>query len=67
MIYNEEYIDLITEAHPRAMGLPYSKALPDTYPVIRPLFSRCMNDRETITIPEIEVQFERARKGFLEE
>ena len=64
-IYNEAYIHLAGRKHPHLMGLPYSKAWPEIWSVIEPVFSTATLTGQS-TMKDDDCLFLN-RSGFLEE
>ena len=64
-IYNEAYIHLAGQKHPRLMGLPYSKAWPEIWDVIEKVFETATKTGQS-TMKDDDCLFLN-RSGFLEE
>ena len=65
MLYNEAFVDLIAEKHPRALGRPAERVFPEAWDTIGPMLHRVLQGggatwRENAYLPL-------RRSGFLEE
>ena len=64
-IYNEGYAVILGPRHPRAFGMPYREAWPDTYPLIYPWMRHVLDDGGTWRVDREHIPV--TRHGFDEE
>jgi len=64
-IYNDAYITMLGEKHPRALGQPGKEVWPEIWPIIGPMLEGVMQRGEATWSEDTMLPLE--RKGFIEE
>jgi serine phosphatase RsbU (regulator of sigma subunit) len=65
MLYNEAYIPLIADKHPRALGAPAHEVFPEIWDLIGPMLTSVMDGRAANWVEDAGMYLE--RRGLLEE
>ncbi len=65
MLYNEAYVQLITEKHPAALGHPAQEVFPEIWDVVGPML-RAVAESQGSTLMQ-DLRLDLFRNGFLEE
>lgn len=65
LLYNEEYIDIIGDKHPRALGATVRDTFPEVYDQLVPLIREVVDHERAVLLHDEHVPL--VRRGFLEE
>lgn len=65
LVYNEAYVDLIGDKHPRALGRPACEVFPEAWDVIGPMLDEVAAGRGATWTEDNHIPLQ--RRGFLEE
>lgn len=63
LLYNESYVPILAEKHPRALGRPAREVFPEAWDLVGSTFRRVMDDDEAVYVEDALVPL--VRHGFL--